>query len=55
MMGVDPIGMSGVPLADAMLHPSKPDIAKQKSVTARLQPVVSALKREATLEVQAGL
>lgn len=55
LMGIDPTGMAGVPLADAMLHPSKSQTKKQKAVAATLQPVVSALKNEARLEIQAGL
>jgi hypothetical protein len=55
LMGISPTGMSGVPLADAMLHPSPAERARQRAVASRLGPIVSSLKQEARLELQAGL
>jgi hypothetical protein len=47
--------MAGIPLADAMAHPSADQVKRQRSVARSLQPVVASLKEEARLETRAGL
>ncbi len=55
LMGIAPTGMSGIPLADAMIHPSPAQIKQQRAVARSLRPVVAALQDEARREIQAGL
>lgn len=55
LLGITPTGMAGIPLADAMAHPSADQVKRQRSVARSLQPVVASLKEEARLETRAGL
>jgi arylsulfatase A-like enzyme len=54
LMGISPTGMAGIPLADAIKHPGRGAVARQRELTKTLQPVVASLKTEAAREVAAG-
>lgn len=55
LMGIPPTGMDGTPLADAMAHPSLRQVKRQREVSSALEPIVTSLRQEATLEARAGL
>lgn len=54
LMGVPPAGMTGLPLADAMQHPSASLRRAQLTQSTVLRPVVASLQQESRLEVAAG-
>ena len=55
LLGVAPIGMGGVPLADALLRPTAAERRAQGSVNRALGPIVQALRAESRAEITAGL
>ena len=54
LMGVRPSGMDGIPLSDSMVAPSRNAVAAERAQGSSLQPIITALQREAQQEVAAG-
>jgi arylsulfatase A-like enzyme len=55
LIGARHSGMQGIPLADALAHPTPNEVQSQEQLRAKLMPVVSALQRESQLELAAKL
>jgi arylsulfatase A-like enzyme len=54
MMGVNPKGMQGTVLSDAMLSPNAADMAAQVSLNDKLLPVVDALASQDQTETRSA-
>lgn len=54
MMGIAPTGMQGIPLADAMEHPTLAQQADQSAEIKAVSPVVASLQAEAAAELARG-
>jgi len=52
LMGMEPGGMDGIVLADALVSPSEIQIRKQVETTQRINPLVRALINESALDIE---
>jgi hypothetical protein len=55
LIGAPHTGMQGIPLADALDNPAPAQVSSQRQLGAKLEPVITALKRESRLELAANL